>query len=338
MQNPTHAPLISVIALGVLCVSTQAVAQEQKAVVELTPAQIELNNKATIALNEKRPDVALDYMRAAIRERGDVEGQRGDLLFLTLGRAFQLKRQCDLAKESFATAEREAAVAGVPPDFVSKKLAEYRAELPTLCQAKLTISCVDANALISIDGAQAQEKLCGTTQRLEPGEHSVVATVSKAKVKRQDFTLSLVGDQEAEIQVTLKQSIIKTKESIPTSAIIVAASTLALSGGLWGYTAYARSSGENAYNDYRQARNETTAAEKEALVRDWESKAKLANRAAIGVAVVGAAATIALIFWPRQEEAGSQEEPSPAARVGSTWSPSLNIGSDSWGLSAQVHW
>lgn len=321
---------------AVLCLgASTAGAQEPIKQVELTAEQIELNNKATSALNEKKYEIAVDYMRAAIRDRG-VPGQRGNLLFLTLGRALQLQDRCEEAEEQFAIAAREPQVVGVPPDFVPKKLKEYRDETPDICSAHLTIECVDANARISINQA-APEALCGKKLPLPSGAYRIHATVSAGTPREQDLERSLVGGQHETIQITLKQTIIKTRETIPTSAIITGASTIVLAGGLWGYTAYARSQGENAYNDYKQTTTPRQADEKEVEVRQWESRARLTNRIAIGVAVVGVATTTALIFWPRQEE-----QPMLKSLQGDTtstaWSSSLWAAPGSFGLGAFKRW
>lgn len=330
----TLSAALALLAMSAVNIS-EAAAQAPLKQVELTAEQIELNNKATIALNEKKYDIAVDYMRAAIRDRGE-PGQRGNLLFLTLGRAFQLQDQCEEAKAQFKIAESEPQVIGVPPEFVPKKLQEYRAELPTTCSAILRIECVDANARVSI-GDDAPAALCGSEIKRPGGTYRVRATVTAGTPKEQDLEVALVGGERETIQITLKQTIIKTRETIPTSAIITGASTIVLAGGLWGYTAYARSQGENAYNDYKQSTTPRQAQEQEELVRQWESRARLTNRIAIGVAVAGVATTTALIFWPRQDE---QRPSASAAKAegGTGWTSSLWAEPGSFGLSAFRRW
>ena len=305
-----------------------------KAEIELTDEQLELNNKAVEALNSGRPEVAIDYMRAAIRER-DAQGTRGDILFLTLGRAYQLRDDCDRAREHFATVELEPHVRGVPRDFVPKKLAQYRADFERLCSAQLSVSCEDANAEISIN-EDALGRVCGTTIKLKPGPYTLRATVTSGEPSLEEHAVTLRGDERRVVAISLRQTEtiikteIRTERPVPVWAITTGATTLALSGGLWGYGAWARSRGESAYVDYKNSTTPAQAQAREQIVRDWEQRARRANRAGLGVAALGVGVTAALLLWPTSSSEG---DPSAA------WVPALQLEPGrAWGISLGRAW
>lgn len=148
-------------------ISVSASAQDKPAPVELSPTQIETNNRAVRMLGETPPRTkeAIKLVEAAL-----LMEKQGDLLYLTLGRAYQLDGQCARAAEQFDAAERAPGVQGVPEDFVPGQLGVYRKELES-CMGSLIISCEPDDLELVIDGTSIK---CGEELSLEPGSYRIM--------------------------------------------------------------------------------------------------------------------------------------------------------------------
>ena len=248
----------SLIAFTITFVCATAAFAEVKEV-SLTTEQIELNNKAVKALRAKQPDVAIDYMRAALREKGD----HGNVLYLTLGRAHQLKGQCKIAKTNFSLSETKPRVKGVPEDFVSKRLIKYRSQMAELCPGEVVIQCKDPGIALSMVNTTTKAPVkvknkaprCGDRFTLAKGTYKITGVAKGVeKTETQQVDLTIKGDALSTAQLTIERPGKKVVEFVvPTKAIVIGASSLVVAGGLWGYHFYARNQGEQAYNEYENS-------------------------------------------------------------------------------------
>lgn len=164
-----HFVCASSLALIVSLFSLSAFAQgeeEGEALVELSKTQINTHNKAVEMLGETPPRTkeAIKLLEAAL-----LMEQRANLLHLTLGRAFQLDGQCEMAGQQFEEAERTPGVKGVPEGFIASQLSQYRQELEA-CEGSLVIECEPADLKLEVDGASL---VCGEAMVLEPGTYVV---------------------------------------------------------------------------------------------------------------------------------------------------------------------
>lgn len=173
MKRCLQLPRASSLLCALLCLcSSNALAQgegEQKELVELTPTQIATNNQAVLMLSETPPRTkeAIKLVEAALLMQG-----RGDLLYLTLGRAYQLDGQCEMAAKQFDEAARAPGVKGVPEDFVARQLEQYREELE-VCKGSLLITCEPEDLELAIDDTPLE---CGEVTMLEPGTYAVAVS------------------------------------------------------------------------------------------------------------------------------------------------------------------
>lgn len=158
----------SSIAL-LICLSWPLDLWAQDETVQLTEEQINLNNRAVglLEANPPMPKEAISLVQAAM-----VTGEKGDLLHLTLGRAYQLDNQCDKAIEEFDKALTAPGVEGLPEGFIEQQTATYREDLGTLCDGKLVIACEPDGIELSI---KDRKLACGEPATFAPGTYEISA-------------------------------------------------------------------------------------------------------------------------------------------------------------------
>ena len=176
----------------------QALAKDKK--VKLTDEQININNKAVRLLAQEPPQTsqAVEIVQAAL-----VLGEKGDLLYLTLGRAYQLAGQCDQAKVEFEAAVAAPGVEGVPDDFVSKQLVDYREQMKTGCDGHVIVECVPDTLELSV-GDQALA--CNERSPLSPGSHTIAVRNPRSGAKL-SIQVQIIGAQDTRSRIELADSV-----------------------------------------------------------------------------------------------------------------------------------
>lgn len=160
--------VVAISCMLVFGVAVNASAQDKPAPIELSPTQIETNNRAVRLLSETPPKTkeAIKLVEAAL-----LMENKGDLLYLTLGRAYQLDGQCKMAEEQFNAASSAPGVKGVPEEFVGEQLKTYRKELES-CMGTLKVVCEPGDLDIRLEGSAL---VCGEETSLEPGSYTISA-------------------------------------------------------------------------------------------------------------------------------------------------------------------
>ena len=193
-----------------LFVSSIASAQD-KAQVKLTEEQIALNNRAVKSMAQEPPltDEAIRLTQAAL-----VVGEKGDLLYLTLGRAYQLQKKCARAQAEFKRALTAPGVEGIPKDYVSKQIAVYQKELEASCKGTLVVNCEPKDLTLSLPG---HELMCQEPLAIEPGTYSVSAvdpktgagtSIQVTVTSMQTTTTSFRFDQTSKEPVTPEPAVV----------------------------------------------------------------------------------------------------------------------------------
>ena len=156
-----------------LCAGSAQLAHAQDAApptVQLTEEQITLNNRAVKRMAETPPKLeeAIRLTQAAL-----VVGEKGDLLYLTLGRAFQLQGECARAEEEFARALEARRVEGLPQKYIRSQITLYRKELAERCEGTLMVQCEPQDLDLTLDGGAL---VCQQATPLAAGSYEVIAT------------------------------------------------------------------------------------------------------------------------------------------------------------------
>ena len=181
---------------ALVCLSWPLSAMAQKETVQLTEEQINLNNRAVglLEANPPKPKEAISLVQAAM-----VTGEKGDLLHLTLGRAYQLDKQCDKAIAEFETALSAPGVEGLPEGFIEQQTATYGKDLATMCDGELVISCEPEGLELAIED---KSLTCGEAAKFAPGTYEI-----KARNPDTDASVSVqvvvVGTEKTETSIKL---------------------------------------------------------------------------------------------------------------------------------------
>lgn len=143
---------------------------QEKPTVQLTEEQIALNNRAVKNMAEQPPraDEAVRLTQAAL-----VVGKKGNLLYLTLGRAYQLQKKCKMAQAEFDRALAAPGVEGIPKTYVTDQIAVYQKQLTASCPGTLTVTCEPGDLKLSLAGHQLT---CQQPLSLPSGTYDVSTT------------------------------------------------------------------------------------------------------------------------------------------------------------------
>ena len=169
--------------------------ESEPAAVELTERQLELNNDAIMALREDPPDTerAISLTRAAL-----VSGEEANLLYVTLGRAYQVAGMCDEAFEALEAAEGAPNVVGVAEEQIRARLRTYVDDLEEACPSTLVVHCADPETQLFAEGIGAIE--CDTEVAATPGEYRVEASVEDMSTT---VNITLRGGRDASVEIGL---------------------------------------------------------------------------------------------------------------------------------------
>ncbi len=194
------AALFCVSSTGSLLWSNVAFAEEDEEFddveeVELTDTQLELYNDAVVGMQESPEDAdkSVSLINAAL-----VAGPEANLLYVSLGRAYQLMGDCDSAFEAFETAVDKPGVEGIPEQQIRVRLRSYIDELEDECLSQLTVECADPQTELFAEGID--ELICDTPAEAPPGSYRVEAEVEDMSTA---VNVTLRGGREATVEIGL---------------------------------------------------------------------------------------------------------------------------------------
>lgn len=231
---PRYSTLTCACCVAIVALTARDASAQDKPTVKLTEEQITLNNRAvkSMAQQPPRPDEAVRLTQAAL-----VVGEKGDLLYLTLGRAYQLQKKCKQAQTEFERALAAPGVEDIPKTYVSEQISIYQKELMASCPGTLTIMCKPDDLKLSLPG---HELVCQQPLSLPAGTYGVSAThprtgaststqitVESMKTTTTTFTLTGPPTQTPDPDTS-------TPVVVPTTPPAPSSSGLALSGVVGG--------------------------------------------------------------------------------------------------------
>ena len=336
---------LALAALCTLSIATPALvqAQDAKKAVKLTDDQLNLNNKAVDALEKSPPDTktAITLMQAALSIGG--EAGKADLLYMTLGRAYELQDKCEEAKRYFTMAEEAPRVEGLPSGLVPERLVKYRLEMKKVCSGTLVVKCNDPRIALSIGDAQHK---CDAPIKLAPGQYKVEAKLQEDERKsEQSIDVTIEGAQRTSAAVSLvlqkpTTTIIQNpndgKVTKPvrykkntTPAVIAGVTTVVVSAALWGWWIYADGQADDLedqlLNDNLQGR------EYDQTLNDYNSAD---GQAAIALPLAGAATGVGIIATVLLYQfAGNEPDPTAASAQ-----PYIMTGPGQAGAGVTIKW
>ncbi len=170
LRAATTLALITTTLPSTLTLAQESTGQQELPHVEMSARQIELNNLASMALNQTPPDskIAIDYLQQAI-----ASGQAPDILYMSLGRAYQYEDQCQSAQDVFNLAERSPSLKSIPHDIVLKKIARFRKESASLCSGTVEMVCKEMGVKFytTTPSGERIQLVCGERKKLRPGAY-----------------------------------------------------------------------------------------------------------------------------------------------------------------------
>ncbi len=181
-------------ACTLMMLSLPALAQQPHPSIELTPEQMQLNNEASTALNAYPPDTvtAIAKLNEALQL-----GPAADILYMSLGRAYQYEDQCASAEETFNLAIESPHIPQIPHDVILKKIERYRSEMGELCSGDVIFICQDLNAKFVVDGTTL---VCNQTGSFKPGSYEV--TVKRSGVVVNEMNILIQGMESQSVTLT----------------------------------------------------------------------------------------------------------------------------------------
>lgn len=170
----------------------------QRGVVELSKEQAKLNNEAISALAAQPADAqkAMKLVEAAL-----LLEPKGNVLFLTLGRAQQLAGQCIAAGQSFESALTAPAVKSVDRDGVTRRIEQFRAEMKVNCPGTVTVHCSNDELELQLGDHKMR---CGATQDVAPGQYNLVGMIGSRMVLEQTVTVRSLEQERIHLSVDLE--------------------------------------------------------------------------------------------------------------------------------------
>ncbi len=200
-RSRRHLNLILVFALlGAMFFSNLALAQDMT--VELNTEQTKLNNEAISALSSTppKPEIAIQLMQAAL-----LMGTKGNVLYLTLGRAYQLSGQCKDAEGAYQQAWQAPRVAGVLQADVIERIERYREEMTTTCTGTLVIHCSDPRTDLIVDNKNVA---CNEPFEMKPGTYQVKAYLGSSQTT--ELSVTILSMEQTRIQIALGGGAVET--------------------------------------------------------------------------------------------------------------------------------
>ena len=163
--------------------------------VALSAEQIELHQQAVRALDADSPEAseAISLLESAL-----VVDEESSVLYMTLGRAYQLDGECRKALDAFDMAEEVPPTAGVEEEQVLARIFNYRSQIAEQCTGELTVECRDGSTELSSDAID--QLVCDEPVEVEPGRYQIEASLEGAVTL---LSVDIRGGHQEVIGVTL---------------------------------------------------------------------------------------------------------------------------------------
>lgn len=219
--------LLTVTTLTAMLAAAPAYAQDttpdeevaETQIVEPSPAQLEMNQKAIEAVQKKNFDAAITFFKASL------ELAPLNITYLNMGRTYQRMGECVQAKEIYRKARvTNLKVADPAPADVDKVLNEYEAELHRTCvYGELSVTC-DPDKLDIYLNTRKIGTCPAEPMRVEEGEYVIKGSlegyddkeipVRVERVERVQVTISLAKKAKTD-----PADIVKTPDKDPKDAV-----------------------------------------------------------------------------------------------------------------------
>ena len=163
--------------------------------VALSAEQIELHQRAVRAMDQDPPAAseAISLLESAL-----VVDEESSVLYMTLGRAYQLDGECRKALDAFNMAEDVPPTAGVEEEQVLARIFNYRSQIAEQCPGELTVECRDGSTELSSDAID--QLICDEPVEVEPGRYRIEASLEGAVTL---LSVDIRGGHQEVIGVTL---------------------------------------------------------------------------------------------------------------------------------------
>lgn len=167
--------------------------KEETKTIQLTSEQKTLNNKAIEAMqgDSPKPRAAVRYLNAAL-----LAGPKANLLYMALGRAYQLQQKCEKATETFQKAANASQVESVPRVEVMARIEKYRGDLEATCPGILKVECRPSSVQLSTKNRELE---CGEPTELPPDTYEVKATYEDAPPRKR--TVEVVSMKQRQVRI-----------------------------------------------------------------------------------------------------------------------------------------
>lgn len=173
---------------------------DDRPVIDVTPAQREINDRAFKATAEGNYDQAIDLLTTSNSI------QELNITYLNLGRALTKAGRCDEAGEAYANVMTAPVVPDPSPDAVYGALTKYLEELGSVCPGKIHVNCDPPTMRVSVDDKPPTACTIGPIS-LPGGEYTITG---RSDVGEVSSTVRIAGMQE----IKLKLKTVKIEEEV----------------------------------------------------------------------------------------------------------------------------
>ena len=175
-------------------------AEREVTVVEPSAAQLEMNAKGAEAF------LAKDYTRAIDLFRSSLALGELNITYLNLGRSYQLRGDCVLAKDAYDKARYSRVKVTQPPaSAVQEKIKDYQKELSQTCTTgELVVACAPLNLNLAVDGVR-EAGTCPSVReplQLQQGQFTIMA--SHPGYVPKELVVAVLAAERLELDITLK--------------------------------------------------------------------------------------------------------------------------------------
>ncbi|OIP40362.1 MAG: hypothetical protein AUK47_08630 [Deltaproteobacteria bacterium CG2_30_63_29] len=202
---PFVAHLVALLLLLTLAPSSLLAQEDNRPVIDVTPAQREINDRAFKATADGSYDRAIDLLTTSNSI------QELNITYLNLGRALTKAGRCDEAAEAYAKVMTAPVVPDPSPDAVYGALTKYLEELGSVCPGKVLVSCDPPTMRVSVDDKPPTACTIGPIS-LPGGEYTITG---RSDVGEVSSTVRIAGMQEIKLvlkTVKVEQEVVPEEE------------------------------------------------------------------------------------------------------------------------------
>jgi hypothetical protein len=162
----------------------------------MSERQIALLNEANRSLAEEPPDLEL---ARTLLEKALGQGERFDILLLSLGRTMQLLDECRDARQLFDEMSTAPHEPSVPRAALEDLRQDYASQMSTHCSAWLTVTCETNETILNVEGDPLR---CGQPIKLSAGTYTVSASLGSV---RENYEVEVQGGEERTLHVEMSE-------------------------------------------------------------------------------------------------------------------------------------